>query len=657
MNHSLAAVALVLLHISAIAQSDTAVVENTADSVVEEVVKAVEAAVETAESEKSKKVLSSRSLGVVKNRDSIYINDDDTLQLYGEGYDGLHLLDSIVGDYSVFITGENHTYTESNARLWFKMIKYLNEKAGVRNVMFEYGQSYGFLVNEYLETGDTVLFNSIDRFAYPEYSAVIKELKVYNDSLPMDRKLHFTAIDIDRGVYPIVKALDYLLMNDSIEPSDSIDLHIQSIRSIASYNDYKLDEEDGYTYRGFTVKTASTLDILAANFETNKQDYKDYLGENYEAFRTIIEDQYRARKKWLKYQKEGAAQEYVYRENYMHQVFLRERSLQPGNWFGQFGRCHTTKSYKENNSCEWFEFNSLARRIKNTKGGELQKEVLTLAQVYATDQNFGPMHTEDKDAFAPYFEDMPKNSVLIFDLSQDSALYAGYGDDFDYLIFNTNNQRGETYDYLNTGLETSDDDETTVLFKIGVGQQDLDITEFRDEFTSQGHASAFNTPLQFYEFVLSSSKKGIVTSTTVGIVVPQNAIAGTTEWELDGYSIKSNVGYDLFKKSEWLEVVPAIGLGYQQLNALAIERRDTTSGVAQGFLGEEKHTLHTNPAFIFDFNGSIAFNVWKLNLGIKGGYVLDVSKKSWRTGDFLLANGPRTSLSGFYQSLFLGVRF
>ena len=33
------------------------------------------------------------------------------------------------------------------------------------------------LVNEYLQTGDSALFSSIDQFAYDEYSSVIKDLK------------------------------------------------------------------------------------------------------------------------------------------------------------------------------------------------------------------------------------------------------------------------------------------------------------------------------------------------------------------------------------------------------------------------------------------------------------------------------------------------
>lgn len=603
----------------------------------------------------NKATMTIRSLSLVPDREIVTIEDSDTLRLYSDSYEGLELLDSVLGDYSVFITGENHTYTESNARLWFKMIKYLNEKAGVRNVMFEYGQTYGFLVNEYMKTGDSLLFNSIDRFAYPEYSAVIKELKVYNDSLPNDKKLHFTAIDIDRGVYPIVKALDYLLASRNTMPSDSISLHIQSVQSLAGYNDYKLNEE--LKYPGvFTFKTRSTLALLAANFVTNRQDYIDYLGDDYEPFRRIIEDQYTAGEKWHQYKEQDAVQQYVFRENYMHKVFLKERSQNPGNWFGQFGRCHTTKSHKENNSCEWFEFNSLAQRIINTKGGELQNQVLTLAQVYETDRNFGPMHEENEDGFRQYFKRMPENSLVIFDITKDSLLNAGYGQDFDYLIFNTNNTRGESYEYLNT-VRSNEEDDTKIAYLFGLGEQNIDVADFVQQFGNIGYASLLTSPFQFYEFAVSATKNGWVNTTVLSFLRPQSSFAGTTEWTIDGYGLTNNVGYDIFKETKWLDIIPSLGFGFQQLNALAVELPDSTGSLAQGYIGEEKHTLHTNPAVIFDFNGVVGLHLGKFNLGAKAGYKIDVSKTRWRTGDHLLKTGAVTSLSGFYQSVFLGLEF
>lgn len=672
--------ALCTIAVFATAQSDSTIVEKTeAEIAVEEAAAAVKEAIQISDAEKAGSSVtldaveeakntvdsalevmesaSARSLSSSITREKPRIDDDDTIRLYSDGYEGLEMLDSVVVDFSVFITGENHTYTESNARLWFKMIKYLNEKAGVRNVMFEYGQTYGFLVNEYLKTGDTVLFNSIDRFAYPEYSKVIKELKVYNDSLPEDRKLYFTAIDIDRGVYPIVKALEYLLKGDSKSPSDSIALHIQSIKSLANYNDFKLDEEESYSFTGFNFKTGKTLDLVFENFKNNRADYKTYLGDKYEAFRKIIEDQYIARKTWYGYQKDGAIQEYIFRENYMHQTFLSERAKHPGNWFGQFGRCHTTKSQKENNSCEWFEFHSLANRIKNTAGGELQNEVLTLTQVYDTDRNFGAMHENDVDGFRPYFEDMPKNGMVLFDITSDSTLNAGYGDDFDYLIFNTNNQRGSSYDYLNIGGDDDEENDTKVSFQVGVGEQSIDIDDFAQQFINQGHTDLISSPFQFYEFAIAASENGWVNTTVFSLLRPQSVFAGTTEWTIDGYAIKSHTGYDVFKGTEWLDLVPTWGFGYQQLSALAVEFPDSTGTLANGFIGEEKHTLHTNPAFIFDFNGVFGLHLGKFHLGARAGYILDVSKKRWRTGEQLLRTGAETSLSGFYQSVFIGVQF
>ncbi|MFT5817869.1 MAG: hypothetical protein ACI95K_001356, partial [Lentimonas sp.] len=238
--------------VEAVLESADVEVLEEADSVLDAVIKAVEDALEDAEAEiedavETVETSTTRSLGTPFIRDEITINSEDTLHLYDSSFAGLELLDDTLSQFRVFITGENHTYTESNARLWLKMIKYLHANAGVRNIMFEYGYTYGYLVNEYLQTGDTTLFSSIDQFAYKEYSAVIKELREFNEELPDSAKLYFAAIDIDRGIYPVAKMLAHMLPADSVPVPDSIYLHVASLKSLMEYNDFKLDEQDDET--------------------------------------------------------------------------------------------------------------------------------------------------------------------------------------------------------------------------------------------------------------------------------------------------------------------------------------------------------------------------------------------------------------------------
>ncbi len=64
-----------------------------------------------------------------------------------DDFSSFSMLDSVVKDYSVFFTGENHNFRTSNYKLQLKMLKYLNKNCGVRHLFLEFGVSRGWLVN------------------------------------------------------------------------------------------------------------------------------------------------------------------------------------------------------------------------------------------------------------------------------------------------------------------------------------------------------------------------------------------------------------------------------------------------------------------------------------------------------------------------------
>lgn len=599
-----------------------------------------------------------RTLGSSFAKDSIYINDDDTIHLYDNSFDGLHMLDDQVEGYKVFINGENHTYTESNARLWLKMIKYLHANAGVRNIMFEYGYSFGYLVNEYLQTGDTSLFNSLDQFAYDEYSSVIEELKNFNDSLPSDQKLYFAAIDIERGIYPVAKMLDFILPDDSVSIPDSISLHVLSLKSLAEYNDFKLDEADngvtssGYT-SGFNFRTGATLKLVYDNFKEHKEYYKQYLKDNYTLFEDIIINKYESREKWVEYESSNAIQEYIFREDYMHKQFLKEYDEHPGNWFGQFGRCHTTKTKQNNNSCEWFKFSSLAERIKNTDGDMFKDAVMTMAIVYDNDRNFGPDKVSTSELFDKYFEDMTQNSLSLLSLSGDSAINAAYGTDFDYLILSTYNQFGSSYNYL------FDEEEEDERFKLtfGYGNQDFNLDRLNSQFLNQGSISTFSTSKAYWEIMLIGHKDKFSTSTSFGKLIKESVVLGPNSYELTGYYVKDIFYYPFFTDNAWIDFSPGLGFGYSNLSLNTTETNSNSQDLNNGFLGEVKNTKYVNDAFVFDIGAIIDINLKWLTFGYHGGYNLDVSNKRWKSNREHLNDSPWTSLSGLYGTVRIGVNF
>ena len=654
------AVILLLQAFVGLAQEKEVLIDSvqsvTSDEALIEAIEAVEAAVNESAPKKSTSAI--RGLGSSAHVSDITINDADTVHLYDTSFSGLHLLDSVVGKYSIFMTGENHTYTESNARLWLKMIKYLHANAGVRNIMFEYGFSYGYLVNEYLQTGDSTLFSSIDQFAYDEYSSVIKDLKDFNDSLPETQKLYFAALDIERGVYPIVKLLDRLLPPQSLYMDDSLYVDVQSLRSLASYNDFQLDKEDdpeNQSGGGFMFKTGSSLRLLHHNFVRNEAKFKDYLGANFDLFKRVIVSNYNALHQWEEYEENNTVQEYIFREDYMYRRFLEEKLMHPGNWFGQFGRCHTTQELQTNNSCEWFVFNSLANRIKHTKGGVYADQVMTLTMVYDDDRNFGADKIYAEIMLDKYFYAMPERSLYLVDIRRDSALNAAYGNDFNYLILNTKKERGTAYSYLNAAADNSNSDKMKITF--GARFQHINLSNLNKRFSEEGGNELFSMDKSAAEIGFLTTDGKFKNATAIGFWFPEDVQILANTYRLKGFYVSSYYMLEMLKENSWLDVFPGIGLGYSKLKLNTEERYNGTLLLEDGFLGETKLTQYVNDAFTLDATFMVELNLGWFMLGYQTGYCFDASNKLWKSNKTHLNLSPEVSLGGYYQTLKLGVNF
>lgn len=646
---------------------DSAVVEElVADTV------AVEEAVEEAVAEQATE--DSPVGGVVEGTDEIddekndyeevVFTDSDTLELYGKTFSGLYDLDDVVPNYSVFITGENHTYTESNARIWLKMIKYLHKNANVRNVMFEYGYSYGWLVNQYLQTGDTNIYNSVKNFAYPEYSEAIKELQKFNASLDSADKLYLVGIDVDRGIYPIVKLLDYLLPDSFDDAHDSIIMHLESMRSIASYNDSKLNLDDENSFVIFNYKTTPTVELVQKNFISWEEEYKKILGENFDLFKETIITRFNQREEWRQYDNDGAAQQYVFRERYMHRVFLEEAAKHEGAWFGQFGRCHTTRNRTTSEGCDWYMFKSLANRIDNTKGGQYKGKILTIAIAYKGDVSLGTEWVQYQDVFEKYFETVPESSVVLLDVKKDPVLDSAFSKDFHYMLLNSNTKRGEAYEDILYDYSAAGSRKSSFKLLLSSTEQTYDFGSLNEALTGPGvsfdNTIANNAQFLNFSFVTGA---GIVNkSNTFSYMLPTvmkqtEGLTGANERtvKFSGYKIKSNTLLNLTPGLSLIDLYLGMGTSYEQYR-LTITDIDPIGGIGNGSIGDLKSTIYKNPLFGFDLLGGIDLNLSFLTVGYDIGYTFDLSKANWIAGDEKV-NGPMTKFRGMYQTYKIGLNF
>ena len=76
----------------------------------------------------------------------------------------LSYLDSIIQPYNIFGVAEYH-WSETTLKEEKKFITYLAKIKGLDKIVIERPYAYGYWINEYLDTGDTVLLKTVtDKF-------------------------------------------------------------------------------------------------------------------------------------------------------------------------------------------------------------------------------------------------------------------------------------------------------------------------------------------------------------------------------------------------------------------------------------------------------------------------------------------------------------
>ena len=117
--------------------------------------------------------------------------------------------DDFISNKKLILSGEAH-YNSSNPKLEYSFITYLNKNQGFSDILLEFGHAEGYLLNKYLETGDTsfIIYNSF----YPseDYRKHWLKLLEFNRSLPKSQKLTFHGIDFERQ-RPAIHAVEILL--------------------------------------------------------------------------------------------------------------------------------------------------------------------------------------------------------------------------------------------------------------------------------------------------------------------------------------------------------------------------------------------------------------------------------------------------------------
>jgi hypothetical protein len=569
---------------------------------------------------------------------------------------GFELLDSIVSNYTVFITGENHTYLESNSKLWVEHFKYLHQHAGVRNIMIEYGFASGWLINEYIQTGDSSLLDILKDYSFKQYSDAYQALYEFNKELDSADKIYLVGIDLERGVYSASKVLS-LQLPSGVEPPDSIALDIESLKSLVSYNDNELFDADNTFDMMKSYSVRNTLDRVLSNFNKHPTLYKEYLGEKYALFERILKG-FSDLKVWKEYEDDNSTHQFVYREKYMFDRFKEEYSSRGGKFFGQFGRCHSAKATQEQTSCNWYHFKSLANRIEESPQLNLKQKVMTLGILYKNESYDDDGWEKLGEHIKQLFTEMPSDRLLLYNLPKDSFLFDGLKDYFDFVIFNTTKPTREHpyVDPYEFDFEYGEKNNTKVL--VYMGALYVDMFEVNDLMVEYNNPYDNRLILIGGEIVTTNDAEDwIMSNFSFGWILNQERKYENVTSNLSGFVINSSTLFNLTNKVKWLDVMPGLGFGYSRLKLSFTEESYTDPiDVRHGFIGNAKYTEYSNPAMTFNLLSEIDFNFSAFTIGATGGYQFDMSKKNWVAKE-LLSNGPKTSLTGPYVQIHIGATF
>lgn len=555
----------------------------------------------------------------------------------------ISLLDSVLKDYRIFVTGENHTYISDNINMKMEMIKYLKSKAGVKNLIIELGFSRGYLINTYINS-DTTFLNLLSNTTNEKYLDFYKLLRTYNQTLPENERISVHGIDVERFPEDAPVLMSHILLKNKTKVPSSVSFFVECINSFSTYflkrqmSDYSESTSDYSIYQTTTFSNAKVIDTLIVDFEKVKVDLKNYLGNDYDLFEKAMNSlvQYRKYKKY-----EQMPHQYIYRENFMYdnlKGLLDKDST--SKYYGQFGRCHISQT-ELNEECNWWAFSSLAKRIKE----QSNYKILSMGIFYDTyegDNYFSDQNTNDeveKYKIKVSGEDYRMNKII----NSDTNLLKHY----QYLIYAGNSKKDESFEEEYVYDDYPKVYNTKQWFDIGYGFMNYNLNNLNN--TIPFPASFKNFTL--FNFGFTNIKNRMYSSSRLYNLTSQTLENPNFKYQLKGYGFGMSMGYALIsKKVIDLSIYGTLGFNHLYLNVF--DDSLTRLQNLNGFPNSKVVYRYKNPAFRPGVGADLRLNLLKwLSLYGRYDYYLDVSKQHWRTnnkvgGDKYSKTTPKQSLSG-----------
>lgn len=588
-----------------------------------------------------------------------------------DDFSSFSMLKDDLSDFNVYFTGENHLFRTSNYKLQLKMLKYLYKEAGVRHLILEFGFSRGYLVNQYVQTGDTSVFTILNDYSFEEYSRLYKGLHEFNSSLPEDEKITVHGVDIERSYTTPIKVLNQLLPHDSVPIHDSIVLNIEVLKSYMGYNDsryreYNRSRDDEakkleYTYKSYSnyFSNQNTVAAMLANFKKHNDKYRDYIGENFEMFSRIMSGM-EAEVKRQEYEAGNMFHGTIYREQYMYnQVKALLDTYKGAKIYGQFGRCHTATS-DQDEWCDFYHFKTLASRLGNSKHPDLNGKVLSIATYY-------PKHYGEQ-SHVKFVRDLMEKldikgpGLTLIKNNGDTASFGELIGKFDYVIVNNYalDEEGE--------LDGEDGDEEAdknyaygksffVEFTGDISYYYYNTKQLNSALSNAGFGEYSGLMRTFGgSFTIMEDYWTFVRYKFDYLPSSQLMKDDTVSLNLGGWSHRFHYGLESSASTRF-NVSPYGGIAVSKFELDLWDGTYTQNSDGLFETTQKNESTYINYGVMLDAGIDMRYNISIFTIGASLGYQFDMSNKKWRVDGARSDASPSFSHSAPYASISLGLSF
>ncbi|MDG0974813.1 MAG: erythromycin esterase family protein [Crocinitomicaceae bacterium] len=552
-------------------------------------------------------------------------------------FSGLEILDSVVQDKRIVLTGENHQFNVTNNVLKFNLILYLYEK-GFRYFVLEFGQGIGYLANQYVTEGDEEAIDILDA-GTPDYvpnylSDLLFPLREFNKDKAPEDQVKIVGADLTR--YPIysLRAMARIIQQSNCEKD--LALFYEDINVVASAR--PTNDRLGFTGR---IQNLEDFDIKAGFksyqnrlFELSVRNlisdfYKDTirferaLGHDYADFKFLL-DELKTTVEWYK-RDNVVIQSHVDRERHLEKrilgIFENDSMAKVA---GQFGRCHVRLSDFDQD-CYAFDMISVTERLQKH---ELLEDKLFILPIFYTFLK-SEVHFEKSATTYSQKELIHNDAVFLYDTEKEWFTFDGEVEVPRYVLINTFTPYAET-DHMLPAQESStayrgvaEEGHTTFL----VQPRYFDVS-VNDDFGVE----LLQTQQLFYGFNFTTVfAQGGRYGLGASFMPPRTVNNDSVAWRYTNWNIPVTLGYTWLYRS-WISLYSNVmtDIGFAKVRE---DRGLLNSGFTYDF--EKNRAIYRNPYFTFNGIAGIQFKFKSVSIFSEVGYGFDVTHAKWRNKGIL----------------------